>query len=42
MEKLDLQAIGKELEIGLGEDISIRVLPEIRRLKGIIQQLQSK
>ena len=42
MEQLDLQAIGKELGIGLGEDISSRVLPEIRRLKRIIQQLQPK
>lgn len=38
---LRLQEVGKELEIGLGEDIAINVLPKIQEMKHKIIVLES-
>jgi len=38
MNKLDLQAIGKELQIPLGSEISSQVLPGIKNLKSTLDE----
>lgn len=41
LSNLKLQEVGKELEIGLGEDIAINILPKIQEMKHKIIVLES-
>jgi hypothetical protein len=38
MNKLQLQEIGKELQLPLGSDIPSQILPEIKRIKAILDE----